>query len=151
MERKVVAEQDIETRYRVRDHEVAAKCFEDEVIILNLSTAKYYAAEGIGAWIWSTLTGGHAPSRVVDHLAKALGMNAATLSSDVTPFIDSLVDEGLIEPDPKAPSAAVEPIDTITIATNAYTPPLLEAYGDMTELLAIDPPMPEADTSNSIE
>ena len=146
-----MTEQNLETRYRARDQEVAAKNFGDEVIIINLSTGTYYATEGTGAWIWSALAGGHAPGRVVDHLAKALGMDAAALSRDVVSFIDRLVDEGLIEPALEATGGAAEPTATITAAPKAYTPPLLESYGDMTELLALDPPMPEAETPNSEE
>jgi hypothetical protein len=148
MEGIKVAERVLEARYRIRDREVAAKRFDDEVIIINLSKGMYYVAEGTGAWIWSAMADGHAPGRVVDFLAKAVDMDAATLSRDIRPFIDSLVDEGLIEPAPGATGGAAEPSGAITAAPHIYAPPLLESYGDMTELLALDPPMPEAATGN---
>jgi len=44
--------------YRVRDVDVVSEIIDEEAIIMDLSTRRYFSAEGVGAVIWDGMVCG---------------------------------------------------------------------------------------------
>jgi hypothetical protein len=123
----------------VNPTDVSAKVLDGEAVIINLSTGVYFSASGTGALAWALLQAGHDRAGIAQGVAERFGVPVDQVDADLDPFLTDLrshdlVVAGVAEADP----ATVE----IDVDGAAYTPPVLEVYTDMSDLLALDPPMP---------
>ncbi len=125
-------------RYSLNAHDLAAKTVDGETVLINLATGVYYSIEGAGAIAFAHLAAGRDPGTVGDELAGLYDIDAARASSDLKPFVAQLLDEGILVPGEAGPEGEVE----APTADGSYSPPSLEVYTDMGDLLALDPPMP---------
>jgi hypothetical protein len=130
-------------RFRINDELTAAKVFDDEAIVINVVTGRYYDLEGTGALAWTMLSAGASAVEVGEAMAAAFDVDAAAARRDVDALVDQLLAEELIVPAPDA-SAPVAPV--ATAAGGSYQPPALVTYTDMEDLLTVDPPLPAAYT-----
>src|SRR3989454_12848211 len=97
------------TRFRINDEFTAAKVFDDEAIVINVVTGRYYDLEGSGALAWTMLTAGATPGEVAEALAASFDVDAATARRDVDALVERLVAEELIVPAPDTPAPAAPP------------------------------------------
>jgi hypothetical protein len=129
--------------FRVREEEVAAKVIDGEAIIINLATGMYYSLTGTGGEAWALLESGRTLSEIAEHLSRRYGVPLGQAREDVERLAGDLIAEKLVEV-----RAAPGPVGATGAATSAegtagpYAAPVLEAYRDMADLLALDPPMP---------
>lgn len=129
-------------RYRIRDKEVAAKAFEDEVVIINLGTSFYYSLSGAGRPIWTLIAAGWSIAEMAGRMVEIFGVDGDVATRDITALVDSLVTDGLIEEAPdRQPDRAV----TVSPPKSGagYAAPELDRYTDMEDMLALDPPLPD--------
>jgi hypothetical protein len=129
-----------DSRFRPNLTDVAAKVIDGEAIIMNLSNGLYFSMENVGAAVWELTELGHSLGEIIDILQDRSGMNRGTIEQDVYRLAEELIREGLVlqsdegASDSEMPSPTLEPL--------AYTPPTLNKYTDMADILALDPPMP---------
>ena len=128
-------------RFHVNKLEVAAKVIDDEAIIMNLASGMYYSMDRTGAVIWEWLENGHSVRQMIEGIVGRYDVSAARASDDVVQLLGRLIDEGLVQPAP-ADGSSVELDASPSGAKLPYTSPELNRYGDMADLLALDPPMP---------
>jgi hypothetical protein len=123
----------------VNPTDVSAKVLDGEAVIINLSTGVYFSATGSGALAWALLQAGHDRSGIARGVAERFGAPIDQVDADLAPFLDELVARDLaVAGTPPDSPAAVD----ADIPDGPYAPPVLEAYTDMADLLALDPPMP---------
>jgi hypothetical protein len=128
-------------RFRVNSDEVASNIFDGEAILINLSNGMYYSLAGTGALVWALLEAGRAKDRICAELEERTGVDHATAVADLGRLIDELFAEGLVvAADASTAMGGLEVGDLPAVAS--YSAPELEKYGDMSDLLALDPPMP---------
>ena len=130
----------VQGRLQVNDSEVAAKMIDGEAIIINLASGMYYSLDKTGAVVWSHLAAGYTVDEVVDIVARHFGADRQQVNTDVCQLTGDLREQRLlVEADRTAP------VQEIKIETNgdAYETPTLNAYSDMGEILALDPPLPQ--------
>lgn len=132
----------LDERYVVRGEEVAAKTFDDEVVVVHLGTCTYYSASGSGADAWTWIEEGRRIADVAAAMAERWRIDSARAREDVDRFVAHLLEEGLIVPGNGG--VAIQSVSPATAAKD-YEPPELHAYRDMADLLALDPPLPELD------
>jgi hypothetical protein len=116
---------------------IVADVVEGEAVIINIATGIYYSTAGIGGWIWDHVSAGASLDAIGMALKAAPGAEDADVTLDR--FIDELVEEGLVTRSQDAGDMAVAP------PTIVYASPVLNVYRDMTDLMALDPPMPMLD------
>jgi hypothetical protein len=118
--------------------EIAHERVEDEVIVINLRTGAYFSLTGPAADAWELLLTRTALDDVAAAIADLYEVDVAAVSSDLEPFVRSLVDEDLlVATDPASSPATLDDQDPAVART--YRPPMLEKYDDMEELLLLDP------------
>jgi len=123
----------------VNPTDVSAKVLDGEAVMINLSTGVYFSAAGSGALAWALLQAGHDRAGIARGVAERFGVSVDQVDADLGPFLDDLVARDLaVVGTPSGAPAAVE----AEIPDGPYAPPVLEAYTDMADLLALDPPMP---------
>lgn len=132
-----------DARYSVRGEEVAAKVFDDEVVVVHLGTCTYYSASGSGADAWTWIEEGRPVGEVAAAIAARYRIDAARAVEDVARFVDQLLAEGLVVPTLEEAAGHLPPPSSAN--GREYAPPELHAYRDMADLLALDPPLPELD------
>jgi hypothetical protein len=126
---------------RPNGQEVAAKIIDDEAILINVASGVYYSMDKTGALIWSLVEAQCAVAGIVDVLTRRYDVPRPTAEADVERLAGELLEENLAF----ACEQAV-PLDDSWLAVAdsklRYEPPQLNAYRDMGNLLALDPPMP---------
>lgn len=118
---------------------VVSELIDDEAVIMNLKSGNYYSTRHTGALVWAWLELGLALTEMASNLAGIYGGKDSNYAADLSSFIDDLRNQELIVP---ANSGSVtDPVhaDRPTNHPTAYTPPMLEIYSDMQDLLLLDP------------
>ncbi len=127
------------THYKVNRPDVVCEVFEDEVVVVNLSSGTYYSLAGTAAEIWNYLEKGFGQDAIVNSLADAHRRSAAEIQSDFHPFLAQLIEQKLLVPDLAGINSSPIPADSSRMSNAPYAPPALETYTDMQELLLLDP------------
>lgn len=110
----------------------SADDFDGEIVAINLDTGVYYSVKDSAALIWHDLVDGHS----IEALLKAVHGNSEVQAA-TTIFIDELVASGLMRVAP-APAAPANP-SRVAAAAGSMSAPVLEPFGDMQDLLLLDP------------
>jgi len=117
----------------------AGEVIDGEAIIINLLTGAYYSMGGVGAHIWSLIERRHSGTAILARVVDQYDVEPPAAEADLRALLAQLLEEGLVRP--TAIPAAVETIPAV-VSKQPYTRPGLEAYRDMQDLLALDPPAP---------
>ena len=120
--------------------EVAAKVVQGEAIIINLATGVYYSMAGVGAAAWSLLEATGDVEGTVNALRASYDVDASRCHAEVERLVAELLAERLLLPGDHAVDTGRLPTD-VTIR-QTWAPPVLNIYRDMSDLMAIDPPVP---------
>ena len=123
-------------QFRCNEPTIAFEILEEDVIVINLESGTYYSIIDCGAAIWSALLGGMTVDAIADRLTTAATTGRDEVATEVKRFVDELVNEQLIVPAEQMANTGVEQgllLDT------TFTPPKLQKFTDMQELLLVDP------------
>jgi hypothetical protein len=131
-------------RLRPNEGEVAAKVFDGEAILINLSTGAYYSMAGVGGLVWELIEQDHSLDQIAGAVAARYEVSPDVARGDVERLAGELVREKLAIAVTTAASGARGPVAPGG-AKLPYAAPTLNIYRDMGDLLALDPPMPALD------
>ncbi len=124
-------------RFRVASPKIVWQCFDDELVVINLESGKYYSLNRTGAAIWNLMEAGRTPAGAVEQVLD--GNSTPEIREQILEFWRTLVEEGLIReaPDAGSPQAAVpEPMPP---QAQPWEPPTIAVYADMQDLFLLDP------------
>ena len=129
-----------ESRFGVRSEEIAYKTLDGETIIINLVNGVYYSLPGVGCEAWELIASGRSLAEIAAILSARYGISSDVVAADLVRLAEQLVTENLVDP----ASGSDTPPDFFppSPAERAYQAPGLQAYRDMADLLALDPPTP---------
>jgi len=88
----------------VRDKTLTAAELDGRVVVMNLNAGAYFDFNRIGTEIWSMLAEPCPIRRIFDSLSQNYRVDRETVARDVTPFLQTLVEQQLIRTMP--PDAA---------------------------------------------
>lgn len=110
---------------------------DDQVIMINLETGAYFALEAAAAECWVALDAGAGFDDIVSEVVRRYDVDRARAETDVEAFLDSLVNEGLVQwsAEPAVASTTGEAV----AARATYRVPEIEKHDDLEELLLLDP------------
>jgi hypothetical protein len=122
--------------------DVAAKVIEGEAILINLATGTYYSMDKAGALVWELIEAGLTLEQIAGAVTERYEAPADEACADVERLARELLAENLVaistgDDRPSAPAVTRRPETKLP-----YEPPQLTTYTDMSDLLALDPPMP---------
>jgi len=129
---------------RPNEAEVAAKVLEGEAIIINLSNGTYYSMDKVGGLVWEMIEHGQDLEATVAAITTRYEVSPEQAQADVQRLAGELMQENLVimSDKPPVPGERQESVDGQRLP---YEPPKLNIYRDMSDLLALDPPMPSLD------
>lgn len=125
---------------RVDGERIAADVIDGEAIVINLETGVYYSLDRVGAVVWSLVSGGSTFGAVVDRVVERFDVDRDRASGDIQRLLESMTAERLVDVG-GAVEAFVAADDPPTNKAD-YAVPELQAYRDLGDLLALDPPAP---------
>ena len=123
-------------RYSIDEKNIAHRDVDGEVIAVNFATGAYFSMRGTAAEIWKMIAAG-ARAEAIEDRYRAAGSDRGAVQREINDFLAHLVDAGLIlarEDD------AADDADLSGVPNGAdYSPPQLEKFEDMAELIMLDP------------
>lgn len=120
-----------ETQFEAAGPDIVAEDFGGEIVVLNLANGRYFSLPGLSADIWRDLAAGCTPGSLIELAAPA----GDAIADGVAAVAAGLLAEGLLRPR-SAPAPGVAPKASFDGAT---TPPVMESYDDMADLILADP------------
>jgi hypothetical protein len=127
-------------RFEVSRPEVVGSVVDGEVVAINLDTGSYYNISGAGTAVWVAVERAASAQEVAARLAHRFDVPVDEIGTSVTRFMEELLAEGLIRPaEPDAPGADPSASDLPPDGPAAFSPPVLEKFTDMEDLLLVDP------------
>jgi hypothetical protein len=121
-----------------RDPDVVGKVIDGEAIIINVATGMYYSADEVGGVIWTLLDSGHSVGEITTHVTRRYQVEADLARGDIERIVLRLLEEGLVQ----QADREAQPDAAAHESRRPYIAPSLDAYRDMKDLLALDPPIP---------
>jgi hypothetical protein len=125
---------------------VVHETIDGETILLNLETGNYFSLDATGAVVWQLLQNTNIAAEIIDFFQKGRGAQAEEIEIAIISFITELVKEELIvekdggdSQNDFPESANNRDLIKQYLKTAPFTPPVLNKYTDMQELLQLDP------------
>lgn len=117
---------------RVNTPQISHQTIDGEVVIINLENGCYYSLLDLSAALWQLVAAGCTRDQVMAAAATAYP-DAPDALEKAGAFVDELVAEGLVLDQGDGGEAPVPALPAV------FTPPVLEKFTDMQELLMLDP------------
>lgn len=130
-------------RVSVNTDLVAGEVVDGEAVIINLSNGMYYTMDKVGAEIWQLIEGRRSVSDMADDIAMRYSVERQTVVEDLERIISELMGEALVIEEESIADEGTEPSAPVHPAAMPYAKPELVRYTDMSDVLALDPPLPE--------
>jgi hypothetical protein len=121
---------------------VAGEVVDGEAVIINLSNGMYYTMDGVGAEVWQLIERRRSMHDMAGEIAARYGVDRETVLGDLQVVVPELVAEGLVRTANGSSTPEDAPVE-LARPTARYTKPAVTRYTDMSEVLALDPPLPE--------
>jgi len=134
-------------RVTANREEAVGKILDGEAIIINLVTGAYYSTIGPGAVVWQAIEEGRTLDDIVSAVTRDYDVSEPIARLDVERLVREMAAENLVRTEDVA-SGSVEPLPpgasplSRDRARAVYESPVFHIYRDMSDLLALDPPMP---------
>lgn len=77
--------------------DVLLKEVDGEAVILHLAKGSYFGLDEVGTDIWNAVSKSHKVSSAFEKLVDTYDVEPATLEQEVTEFVSTLVDQGILE------------------------------------------------------
>lgn len=116
--------------YRVNTPSVAAEDLEDEIVVVDFQSGRYYSMRSTAAQIWRLIGDGCNVDAIIEHFDGDEGEMRAALHD----FVGRLVEHGLI-----VESGTSSETPTAQASRRPFEPPILEEFDEMKEMLLYDP------------
>jgi hypothetical protein len=130
------------TRFRVCHERVVARVLDGEAVIIDLSSGVYYSIQHTGAVVWELIGASHSLEEVEAAVIDGHDVSPEQARADVRRLAGELLDEGLIVPLDAQAAGPPPALPRRAEVRLPYMPPTLDVFRDVSDLLAIDPPMP---------
>lgn len=130
----------MDQRYDINQPAVASEVINGEAIMMHHPSGDYFSANGIGAVVWQWLSETRSHDQIVRALEASFPQSSAGIRSAVDAFLADLLGHGLIRAigsgEGRAPAGLPEQAANLA---GEFTPPVLNVYSDMRDVLLLDP------------
>lgn len=125
------------SRFSIFDKNIISDVFGEEVVLVNLETGMYYSLRSSATQIWIRLINNYSVDEITTDLTSLYEVENNELVSQITNFIQQLVEKQLIRPAETSEKINIE--QDQQIQKTVFTTPVLEIFSDMQEILLLDP------------
>jgi hypothetical protein len=125
--------------FRINTPDITHELLDGEVIVVHVVTGSYYSLNGSAATIWGWIDRGAEVEEMASRIADLNGADREAVAAELRQFTDDLQAEGLISRAESSGHSGATLDDGATSGIVPFSPPKLEKYSDMEELLLVDP------------
>jgi hypothetical protein len=125
--------------YKIDGAKVLHELFDNEAVLINLESGRYYSLEGVAAVIWRLLSQGASQSEILLAVEARFTGDKSLIAHDTVEFLNDLVQEDLVAIDPQPRESLGASREPAAAAVGHFIKPVLQKYSDMQELLLFDP------------
>jgi hypothetical protein len=123
--------------YRINSPRVVHETLDEETIVIDFETGAYYTLTGVGHWILSLLNQHQTVAQIVDQITARYSGEQEEIDEAVRQFIGNLAAASIIV-------KVATPVPAVALSLpftpkTPFTPPLLEEFTDIQDLLLLDP------------
>ncbi len=135
---------DFEQIFQINTPTVICEIFDDEVVVINMDSGTYYSLEQSSTTLWQWLQQGATLSELIAKTAAMYLMTADEITPALQQFVTEMAEEQLIvavtTPHPSIAGVFGEAFAHASPASHQrFTPPHLNKFTDMQDLLLLDP------------
>jgi len=132
---------EIAKKLKVNEPNVVHETIDGETILLDLNTGNYFSLDGPGATIWEYIELAGEWGKIFSSLKSTDPEKDAFIQNSVTAFIEDLFKENLLveKADASLPADITDLENQLRSAVENFTPPKVNKYSDMQDLLLLDP------------
>jgi len=80
----------------VQDKEPSAADLDGAAVVLSVRAGAYFSFNDVATEIWNMLIAPCSVGRIFEELSQSHDVDSQTLARDVTPFLQTLIDNGLV-------------------------------------------------------
>ena len=80
----------------VRPEDLSWRRVDDEVVVLDLRSSRYFSLNGSGALLWEALVDGADEEALAAALVAQFGIDPARAAQDTGAFLDDCVERGIV-------------------------------------------------------
>lgn len=132
-------------RHQVDEDRYVHNTVDGEVLVIDTEGGAYFSLRGAGALIWPLLVAGLSRAEAVAACDTLFDTPTEAARTEIGALFDRLEAEGVLRPArdggtaPASAPASTPASAPATAVRHAYSPPILERYDDMRDLLTLDP------------
>jgi hypothetical protein len=120
--------------YTIDTSKIVFEKFEDETVMINLTSGNYYGIMNVGKAILTLMEDGISRQNLLAVISKSYGKEITEVEEDIQEFLTTLVNEGIAQ---ITEFGSIE-FSLIENCLN-YEKPVLEKFTDMQDLILLDP------------
>ena len=124
--------------YLVDERRIAHQTVDGEVIAIDFVNGAYFSMRATAGEIWQMLVANMALDAVIALYRENSPLPAETLVAEIQAFASELLAARLLQPN-DAPGTAQPALPAVVAQRKPYTPPQLEKFEDMADLIMLDP------------
>lgn len=122
--------------YNIQRVRIVYEVLNTEVIVVDFNTGNYYALIHVAKQIWQLIENQVPLDQIARLIADHYKLELGKVLDDVHPFIQRLLEIGLIEE--ATPTSSTDPVQIESHVLD-YEPPRVQEYTDVQNLLLLDP------------
>ncbi|OOZ38737.1 hypothetical protein BOW53_14545 [Solemya pervernicosa gill symbiont] len=108
--------------------------FDGDLVVLNLTTGRYFGFNQAAGVIWRAMMESATPNEILASVAEHPVLNAEVMGG----FVNRLVEFELLVVDPDGTSRTLES-ETVELLVAVAEVPTVESYDDLADLMVVDP------------
>lgn len=127
------------TYFQINRHKFVHETMEDEVVMVNLDSGIYYSLDSSSIWVWRAILAGYSLTEIIQFGKSKFDVSDEELLRALNTFLDKMKEEGIVVTASSPWKEAEIPPSGDDTPKSPFTPPRLELYSDMQDLLLLDP------------
>ena len=120
------------TGYLQNTESVTSEVFNEDTVVINFLTGTYFSLRGLAPHVWALL---QTPTSLEEILA-SVGGETPDARASIQEMLDVLIGEDCVRSVDVVPTDSGSPRSQVMVP---YTPPVVEVFHDLQELIVVDP------------
>ena len=125
--------------YQIEAASVVSDVIDGEAVMLHRSSGDYFSTDGAGCLIWQWIEVGRSRGRMQRDLEARFAADPGAIAAALDAFIVDLLSHQLVREAEPAVEPEKAPAPAWSDDRVAFTPPVLNIYSDIRNLLLLDP------------
>jgi len=127
------------TYFQINRHKFVHETMEDEVVMVNLDSGIYYSLDSSSIWVWRAILAEYSLTEMVEFGKSKFDVSEEELQMALNTFLDKMKEEGIVVTAISPSKEAKISLSGDDTPKSPFSPPRLELYSDMQDLLLLDP------------